>query len=153
MIPYTDIEHGNELLYTWQGDDGSTRSWAIQRLADYLKASGKEMLCAELKQDQADFFLEARGIEQHRIKFLLDPANIDHLTVPVIIMRTEYDGKPSDLTLDGHHRYVALAMLGSERFVLHHLTEEEAEPFEISGMPKIDMDCLVNSFSGIGEPS
>jgi hypothetical protein len=62
----------------------------------------------------------------------------------------KFGAEPWDLMLDGHHRYVALAIMQMPAFKLWHLSEEEAKQFEVSGVPQPKNGLNVFSFSGLG---
>lgn len=155
MLKYEDLAK-KELVYTWQNPDtGRTRMWSVERLCAWLPMSGHKLCKAILDQEQARYFVENRGIEKHRLAFLAQ--NRECLREPLIMLRLpgseSSNGELSDLMIDGHHRYVTLALMGYPHFLFYHLTSEEAADFEVGDVPQLDpleMRILERSPSGIG---
>jgi hypothetical protein len=163
MIPFSDISDGKtrEMIFTWRDEDtGQVRMWAVDRLNKWLPTSGIKVHMGLTDEKRAEMFLRERGIEMHRLEWLCQ--HHEELTRPGILMRSTCPVSPefpeglTDLTLDGHHRYVALTAIGSPVFPFYHLTEEQASEFEISDIPPVPKErfdsFVATSFSGIGDP-
>lgn len=152
MIPMSELGP-QEVVYTWENPDvpNTVRMWAMDRLQAWLDETRHKKSYSLIDQEKADFFLKNRGIERHRVQWLLE--NPTALNNPVIIMRMQRSvlhREVWDLMLDGHHHYVAKAILGQTKFFVYHITEEDAKPFEVSGIPPTSGSFNVNSFSGLG---
>lgn len=151
MIPFTDLSFSPpETIYEWQSPDtGQIRMWAIDRLNKWLETSGREISKTSVKAEMAKFFISSRGIEQHRIERLL-AAPDEVLIRPIVIMTLDSGGPNPHLTLDGHHRYVVFHMLRQKFIPLYVISEADAAPFEISGVPRKEGTVLDPSrFSGL----
>ena len=151
MIPFHKLRctpQSSEVVYQWEAEDGHTRMWAIERLEKWLKTSDKKIYKAEIDKSRLQMYVEERGIERHRIAYLLENQHL--LQNPTIMMRLGVPpAKIMDLMLDGHHRYFTLGMMGFEYFLTYHITEEEASSFEVYGHPQLSGEILTTMFSGI----
>jgi hypothetical protein len=156
VIPFEELDrtNGGEVVYTWENPDPpyGIRMWAVDRMNKWCEETNRQKLHSLIDQDRAKWFVENRGIERHRVEWLI--ANPLALINPCLMMRTkrnaiQIDGDEWDLMLDGHHRYVTLALLKKPKFILWHLTEDEARQFEVSGCPQPVGPLNVNAFSGI----
>ncbi len=154
MIELEDILAARpvEEVYTWQNDkdDGNVRMWATQRLEKWLPTSGLPISKGAIDPDRARWFIENRGIEQHRVSWLM--RNPYALVNPMIMMRMQKSANELefwDLMLDGHHRYIALTALRKPYFALYHLQEHQIKDFEIAGHPQPEGELNINAFSGI----
>jgi hypothetical protein len=89
--------------------------------------------------------------EEHRINWLLD--NPLACANPCLMVRMHNplakEDPIHDIMLDGHHRYVTLALLKKPKFLLWHMTEQEAKPFEVTGHPQPVGSLNLDAFSGI----
>lgn len=151
MLHFTTLSD-KEVVYTWENPDppGGVRMWCVDRLQKWCEDTKREILHADIDPERAKWFEENRGVEKHRIDWLLD--HKEALMNPCLMMRMPRDkeGEHWDLMLDGHHRYVALSMLEHPFFLLYHVTEEEAREFEVTGFPQPEGPLNVYAFSGLG---
>ena len=110
MIEFKELASvpgNNEAVYSWQSPDtGEIRMWAIQRMEKWLPSSGVPIHRAEISESSAKMFVRDRGIERHRLDYLALHPHL--LTNPCIVLDLE---EGTQLILDGHHRYVALAAI------------------------------------------
>lgn len=97
---YTHIDNG-------EGGTGKVRHFnasAMNRDAKSLEATGAiSCITAAMDMDFVRFIVEHRGVEDHKIRRLVEP----YLSTPIIGVAL-----PDDvvLTVDGHHRLVRLAL-------------------------------------------
>lgn len=159
MIHFDELDrvNGGEVVYTWENPDppGGVRMWAVGRMEKWCRETDHQVLVSNIDPARAEWFIENRGVEKHRISWLLD--NQEALLNPALMMRMKRNsvlhvegGELWDLMLDGHHRYVALALMDIPIFKLWHLSEEEAKPFEVFGLPQPRGPLNVKAFSGLG---
>lgn len=153
MIHFNELDREGvgEIVYSWEcPDTGLVRLWATGRMETWLPTSGIELMTSLIDPERAKWFIENRGVETHRIQWLLN--NPQAMENPLIMLRLEREssGEKWDLMLDGHHRYVAKALRKHSLFNFYHLTEEQAREFEVEGHPQPSNGLNVNSFSGLG---
>ena len=153
MIPFLELERTGigEVVYSWEDPDtGHVRLWAISRIEKWLTESGLKTLVTNVDENTAKWFYFNRGIERHRLEWL--SKNPEMMTKPPIMLRMHRDatGEDWDLMLDGHHRYVTLALLGFPLIEFYQLTEEQASQFEVEGHPQPKNGLNINTFSGLG---
>ena len=123
-----------ETVFSWQNPDTKQiRVWAIDRLNKWLAEGHVEVSRAPVDESLAKWFFKNRGIEPHRVTRLTE--SLDHLTTPIVVMLDRSGPKPYDVTLDGHHRYVAFAMLNMAYIPVYALTSKQASAFEIIDPP------------------
>ena len=117
-----------EEVFSWQcPETGKIRIWAVERLRAWLESSGHPVLKAALSPDRARWYFDNRGVEKHRVERLINAP--EQLIKPAIMLRLT---QPlNDVMLDGHHRYVVLALAGMPEFLLYSVTEAQAAPFEV----------------------
>jgi hypothetical protein len=156
-LDYTTNNGNGETVYSWENPDApyGVRMWAIDRMNKWCQETNREVLASAVDSDRAEWFINNRGIERHRVDWLLRTENRHNLMNPCLMMRMKRsalsaEGDHWDLMLDGHHRYVSLALLQRETFRLWHLTEEEAKAFEIYGHPQPVGGLNIDAFSGLG---
>jgi hypothetical protein len=156
VIPFLTLDD-KEVVYTWENPDekNTVRMWCVNRMEDWCRETNRQVFHSQVDSDRAEWFIANRGIEQHRIDLLLQ--NPERCLNPCMMMRInrgtvldKFGAEPWDLMLDGHHRYVALAIMQMPAFKLWHLSEEEAKQFEVSGVPQPKNGLNVFSFSGLG---
>lgn len=142
MIPWAEVTGSKELCYTWRCDvTGVTRMWLIGRMLEWLPTSGTPVRVSSVDPARAEWFLENRGIETPRLEWLI--RHPEKLMEPQVLLRLPCPKSPefpegwSDLTLDGHHRYVTLAAVEFPLFKFYHLDEETASQFEVSDVPQL----------------
>ena len=140
-----------EAVYQWEHPDTlQRRAWAIDRIVQYLGSTGHPEQVAEIDVGRAKFFVSNRGIEPHRVQRLVE--NPQWLTLPCVVMRLDEkhpNGLPVDLFMDGHHRYVTLALLGVDRYPFYHIDEEIARPYELEDIPPTRRRLDPTMYSGL----
>lgn len=151
MIPYTTL-NGKEVVYAWENPDSpdKIRMWCTSRLEKWCEETNRHVFHSEVSPTQAAWYIENRGIERHRVQWLLE--NPLECLNPTLMLRLKRgaDKEDWDLMLDGHHRYVALAAMNMPFFKVWHLNEEEAKQFEVTGHPQPKGLLNLKAFSGLG---
>lgn len=147
MIDFTTLPN-DELVYSWQDPDTKqTRMWCVGRMVEWLKTADLPIFATETTDKHADWLMEHRGLEPHRLDWLYN--NPADCLLPGIVLECS-DGH---ITLDGNHRYYILHKVGVKKFPFYKLTEEQASEFEVSNLQQLteeQMMRLVNGFSGLG---
>jgi hypothetical protein len=132
-----------EKVFTWQDPDTLEElNFAVDRLNAWCVAAEVETVLTPVEVEFADLFIRERGIEFHRVERM----TFKDLLHPVIYCCMP---KGTHLLVDGHHRYVFSAMIGQTEQRAHILTQEQWEPFLISGMPTFVRENIISGFSGI----
>jgi hypothetical protein len=141
---FEELVRKREVAYTYQDpDSGEITIIAVERLMRDPDMLALEIFLIPVLSEIAAQFRDERGIEQHRLARI----TADDLDKYPMMIATWYDG--SHLTLDGHHRYVKAHILGRQDTQARIIPETIWGRYVVEGAPKIDVDTLCNSFSGI----
>lgn len=143
-----------EQCFTHIDDDtGKATTWAAERLAQYcreLPTDQREAITYRVPVDEehARYCIENRGVEDHRMRRLLDPSNrATHLLRPILFVKMPDD---THLLVDGTHRYVALFTLGAPHVLAYIVSYDVAKPYIVEDWREdIDLETLKKSWSGI----
>jgi len=106
-IPWTECL--TDIIFSWDDpDDESHVHFNITRLEQWLERNPHEIVRIPVDKEFAKVLPEMRGLEQHRLKRLLDNPK----WAPPIILAMMPDG--TGLIVDGNHRYYVAYALGWE---------------------------------------
>lgn len=127
-------------------ENGKTRAWSITLLDRIMKQALDrgylEPVEAEVDPEWAEYCVQNRGIEEHRLARLSDEA----LDSPVYGFM-EADG--SFLMVDGHHRYVYAARMGYPTIKTAIVPKEVMDLVEIEGVPNLNPEAVLNMKSNL----
>lgn len=119
----------DEQVFTHEAIDGTIRHFAVERLFNYMKGIGREVVSVQLEQDFVSTILERRGVEARRIERMRP----EHLDIPVLYLKDVTPG--THLLADGHHRYLIHARIGSD-WVPAYIAEPKLwQRFMVEGIP------------------
>lgn len=132
-----------EQVFTHESEDGTIQHFAVERLFNYMNGSGYEIINVALERDFVSTILSKRGIEQHRLE-RLTAAN---LATPVLYLEGVSPG--THLLADGHHRYVAHAIIGSDYIPSYIAAPKLWRRFLVDGIPDDFAKAQLVGYSGI----
>lgn len=122
---------------------GETHHFNITAMTKSWKVRTRKTVQIDVLPDIVQFFLEKRGIEQHRVRRLLGV----RIETPVLALYWP-DGR--HLLVDGHHRYVAAGMSGATKIPAKMIPRSIWKEFVITDLPAEDAAMLAKGISGIG---
>lgn len=150
-IPFSKLDRSDILFTHLDSDTGTQTHYAISRISALEIITGLDegwikAACVPIDNWMANYCMNNRGIEQHRLQPLLD-APIPF--TPMIFVEQD-DG--TYLLIDGTHRYAAYHKRGTDQAPAYLISKEQNRRFVVTGFPKAletDGDSLLKSFSGI----
>lgn len=128
---------------------GEQRDFAVTSLTKHLEERKWEVCVVPVTKEQADFCIQARGVERDRLEALAKRP--ESLKKPIILVEMPKDQQQvrSHLMVDGTHRYVLYSILEAEWIPAYMIPWEVAEPFLIEGLPKTTNEELQSHYSHI----
>lgn len=127
-------------------DDAKTQtSYNVTALTRYIEAHPDEVrkVSVPVDAEHAQYCLAQRGVEQDRIKVLIE--HPEYLKKPIMFIRFEDD---SHLLVDGTHRYVVYWWAKGQNIPAYIVPWAVAAPFVIENAPQTTEDELM-AWSGI----
>lgn len=142
MIKFENMARG-EIIFSHKDEKtGSVSHFNVTRLQNSILYSLRPTVNIPVDANYAKFCVENRGIEKHRLVPLIGKT----IKIPISVLI--WDGG-THLIVDGHHRYVASALNGMESVPGRMIPKGIWEKFVVIGVPEVNMDLVVKSFSGI----
>lgn len=132
-----------EQVFTHEDEDGTLRHFASERLFNYMKGSGREVVSILLERDYVSTILTKRGVESHRLNRLTP----EQLEIPVLYLEGVSPG--THLLADGHHRYVRRAQVGCTDIPAYIAEPKLWKRFMIEGIPDHFGKNILTSYSNI----
>lgn len=145
MIDHSELAW-NEVLFAHYDDKTQIETCiSITRLLKDRKVRMQRVFDLEIDPVWAQYCLDNRGIEEHRLKRCVDLKG--EYAEPVLYVHW---GDGSKLHVDGVHRYVASWYNGYKQIKARILPVTVWRPYVVTGIPKLPRpDKLRDSFSGI----
>lgn len=103
---------------------------------------GPPVSAVEISRGHAQTLIVTRGIEQPRVRYhVMDFIQRERAPTPIVFVDCD-DG--TQLQIDGHHKYVAAAMVGMSRFPAVFFPRGTWEWVEITNIPQAMVDLLAS---------
>jgi hypothetical protein len=122
---------------------GETHHFNITAMAHSWKVRTRPTVQVPVDPDVVQYFLEKRGIEQHRVERLIG----GRVETPILILHWP-DGR--HLVVDGHHRYVASGLSGATEIPAKMIPRSIWKQFVIEDLPDETSRSVTKGISGIG---
>lgn len=134
-------------VFTHIGEDaaGTQTSYNVTALYRHIQAHLDEvqLVSVPVDEEHAKYCLEKRGVEQDRVKVLVE--HPEYLKKPILFIHFEDD---SHLLVDGTHRYVVYWWAKAKNIPAYIVPWAVAAPFVIENAPQTTEDELM-AWSGI----
>ena len=139
-----------EVTYTHQDPDtGEFRTFAVQRIIDWIKENNIQKFAIPVDKEFASFIEKNRGIESHRLLRILFEAETALLVPIVIVELPDREHGVSHLIIDGNHRYLIAAKIDAPSIPGHVVKLEQIKQFLVEDVPVDLAERALGGFSGI----
>jgi len=130
--------------FSFVAEDGTNIHVDSERLRKWCAENRERLKVVPTPIDKriAKSFLHDNVVDAQHVERVLAMEALD----PIIygMTRTEAPGEAPDvLLIDGHHRYVAGAVVGATTIAAYLLEPEQWEPFRIGGLPTLSKEQLM----------
>jgi hypothetical protein len=131
--------------FTHEADDGTQTTYAAAALFRFCEANPDkvEKLLVPVDQEHADFMYSNRGVEEDRLRALVEKP--EALKKPILFIQMP---DLSVLLVDGTHRYVLYYHVGCPSIPAYMVPWEIGKNFIIEDIPQTDHETLMRH-SGI----
>lgn len=151
MMRWQDLPLSAILFTHFEEATGEQTDIAVSEIEKNIEYFQLEEVLIPIIPAHAELCLAIRGIEDHRLKRLMQHAvqtmgRAHPLFSP--IMLAEWPGG-THLIIDGSHRYVAAYKLGYKLILAKAAPQALWRHFQVKGLPKEQPAKLINSFSGL----
>jgi hypothetical protein len=145
MIKASELEL-MEMVYSFVSDDGENIHIATTRLLAWCEENEPEIVVTPIEAKVAVQFIQERAVSRERCAWFL--SHREELVKPIIVGEADRAWRGSQVLhylIDGHHRYVVYATLRIPLIKTHILTRDIWTQFQISGIPDISKEQLIDS--------
>ncbi|MCO5157922.1 MAG: hypothetical protein M9945_14430 [Aquamicrobium sp.] len=139
---YQDMDPLDVVFSLVDDKTGKTTHINVTALAKSWKTKARPIVTIEVEPAIAEYFVQKRGIEQHRVDRLMG----EEIKEPLLLLHW-IDG--SHLLVDGHHRYVAASLKGQTELKARLVPKSVWSKYVIVDLPAERSDRMTKGFSGI----